>query len=232
MLRRNRKVARGDDDEEAASPSPHKVSLLPTLQQHHKRRARRRKRRFNHDSTKILNLLGMIICVLLVLIIGHSAFTRKQTSRHPPNPMSQSHRHKRTTDDSSSSTNVQRPFNQTIDCPLEPIQGYPFEYNLVEMLEDWPIDDISLDTPTSHASLCAFDWNHDVDREKMERYRKLELPFVIAGDPQVAEGTKHHLLHPVGANKFKLTLCCFTCSCGSMESTRISSQHARSRHKV
>ncbi|CAJ1940477.1 unnamed protein product [Cylindrotheca closterium] len=105
-----------------------------------------------------------------------------------PNRTFRSHDRHRVTRDSRWGLN--NTFNQSTHCLLEPIPGYPVQFNLLQMLEAWPIDEINgpeARQDTSYQSLCVFQWSNALDRKKMERYRKLELPFIMAGDPEVLE---------------------------------------------
>lgn len=212
MLRRNRKV--NDDDDERVLPS---VTLLPALQQQYKK-PRRRKRRY--DNNRIQNLLlDIFLCCLLAvgLYLAPSRIYRNSTIFRS---------HKRIVSDDS----IQKRFNQSTDCPLDPVPGeYPIEFNLVRMLEAWPVDDISNHDGNTFQSLCVFDWNQD--REKIDRYRRLELPFIIAGDPQVEEGKKRQILQ-MPELKMILTLMALPCSDPSMESTWVSCQHVGARYQV
>jgi hypothetical protein len=69
------------------------------------------------------------------------------------------------------------------NCPDEPPHGYPYHWDLVDILKDWPTDD---PTPPSelHQGLCVFDYTKDYD--KAMTYRTAEVPFVVQNDPQVA----------------------------------------------
>jgi Cupin-like domain len=70
-------------------------------------------------------------------------------------------------------------------CPYDPPEGYPFAWNLLELLQHWPPDNITLpDDNRIYQGLCVFDYQADF--EKALRYREAELPFVIYNDPQVA----------------------------------------------
>jgi hypothetical protein len=72
-------------------------------------------------------------------------------------------------------------------CPDVPPEGYPFQWNLVgDILAQWPADD--MDPPASatiYQGLCVFDFEKDYD--KAFRYRNEELPFIVRGDPAVAQ---------------------------------------------
>lgn len=77
------------------------------------------------------------------------------------------------------------------DCPESPPEGYPVEWNLVhEVLSQWPADDPEL--PASgklHQGLCIFDLQKDYEENmrKALNYRNAEVPFVVRGDPNVAQ---------------------------------------------
>jgi Cupin-like domain len=70
-------------------------------------------------------------------------------------------------------------------CPHDPPDGYPFAWNLLELLKHWPPDNITLpDDNRIYQGLCVFDYM--VDFDKALRYRQAEVPFVVHNDPQVA----------------------------------------------
>ena len=75
------------------------------------------------------------------------------------------------------------------DCPETPPEGYPVEWNLVdEVLRQWPADDPEL--PASgrlYQGLCVFDLRKKGNLKKALNYRNAEVPFVVRGDPQVAQ---------------------------------------------
>ncbi len=75
------------------------------------------------------------------------------------------------------------------DCPETPPEGYPVEWNLVdEVLRQWPADDPEL--PASgilYQGLCVFDVRKNGNLEKALNYRNAEVPFVVRGDPQIAQ---------------------------------------------
>lgn len=70
------------------------------------------------------------------------------------------------------------------DCPNEPPPGYPYAWNMIDLLNHWPPDD---PTPRSniHQGLCVFDFH--TDYQKAMNYRSKELPFVVVNDPSVAK---------------------------------------------
>lgn len=75
------------------------------------------------------------------------------------------------------------------NCPDKPPAGYPFEWKLVdEVLDNWPVKQIENVPAKIHNGLCIFDYAKDY--EKAVRYRKVELPFVVVNDPQVARAAE------------------------------------------
>lgn len=71
------------------------------------------------------------------------------------------------------------------DCPATPPQGYPFAWNMLQVLDNWGPDDTN--PPASglvYQGLCVFDYQTDYD--KALTYRNAELPFVVVNDPAVA----------------------------------------------
>lgn len=71
------------------------------------------------------------------------------------------------------------------NCPDEPPPGYPFEWKLAsEVLASWPVLEVD-EIPDNkiHQGLCVFDYQTEYD--KALRYRRAELPFVMANDPAV-----------------------------------------------
>jgi hypothetical protein len=75
-----------------------------------------------------------------------------------------------------------------LDCPATPPPGYPFAWNLMEMLDHWPVDDTTPKRPTIHQGLCVFDYRTEYD--KAMTYRNAEVPFVVENDPAVAKTTE------------------------------------------
>ena len=70
------------------------------------------------------------------------------------------------------------------NCPPVPPPNYPYNYKLVDILQQWPADD-PYPTERIYQSLCVFDYQ--TDYEKAMTYRNAELPFVLKGDPAVAK---------------------------------------------
>jgi hypothetical protein len=67
-------------------------------------------------------------------------------------------------------------------CPDVPEPGYPKEYPILDLLNNWNTDET--DIPAMHYnSLCYFDYQ--TERYKAENYRKAEVPFVVYNVPEV-----------------------------------------------
>jgi hypothetical protein len=73
------------------------------------------------------------------------------------------------------------------NCPKEPPNGYPYEWNTLEILKHWPTDDPK---PRSkiHQGLCVFDYEEDYVKALL--YRNAEVPFIVKNDPSVAKAVE------------------------------------------
>lgn len=69
------------------------------------------------------------------------------------------------------------------NCPFDPPDGYPYAWNIIEVLDHWPPDDPN-PPDNVHQGICVFDYK--MDQAKVMHYRDQELPFVVRGDPEVA----------------------------------------------
>lgn len=78
-------------------------------------------------------------------------------------------------------------FYDIYNCPFDPPEGYPYAWNILDVLKNWPPDD-----PTPHLDIhqgwCVFDYQTEYDKAK--NYRNHELPFVVRGDPEVASAVE------------------------------------------
>jgi Cupin-like domain len=84
------------------------------------------------------------------------------------------------------SDQVMNPTYDIYNCPDVPPEGYPFAWNMIQILKNWSPDNTK--PPSSniiYQSLCVFDYT--IDYEKAITYRNAELPFVVMNDPAVAE---------------------------------------------
>ena len=92
------------------------------------------------------------------------------------------------TDDASSSSEAEAVLYYDIyNCPEAPPVGYPKEWNLVQdVLGSWPADEMEIQH-TLHQGLCVFNYTNTKEYQTALRYRDAELPFVIRGDPAVAQ---------------------------------------------
>jgi hypothetical protein len=81
----------------------------------------------------------------------------------------------------------ENPSYDIYNCPDQPPKGYPHDWNTLTLLEHWKPDDPN---PPSklHQGLCVFDYR--TDYVKALTYRKQELPFVMSGDPAVAQAVE------------------------------------------
>lgn len=69
------------------------------------------------------------------------------------------------------------------DCPDKPVDGYPYAWPILTLLDNWSPDDTTI-PEVIYQGLCVFDYQKDFD--KAMRYRNLELPFIMQNDPEVA----------------------------------------------
>lgn len=72
-----------------------------------------------------------------------------------------------------------------LNCPDTPPAGYPYEWNLVQLLQHWGIDDTDIPPDYLHQGLCVFDWT--TDHKKVRTYRQAEVPFVLQNHPDVMQ---------------------------------------------
>lgn len=94
------------------------------------------------------------------------------------------------------------------NCPFQPPRGYPYQWNLLTLLENWNPDDT---TPRStiYNGLCIFDYQQDY--EKALNYRSHDVPFVVVNDPAVQKSAERWS-HPgymealLGDRKYGTTL--------------------------
>jgi hypothetical protein len=83
----------------------------------------------------------------------------------------------------NSSAERQQPLQYDVfDCPNKPPPRYPFDWNLMRILNRWNVDDARVPANV-HQSVCVFDWERD--RHKIRAYRDAEVPFVVSNDPSV-----------------------------------------------
>ncbi|CAJ1961855.1 unnamed protein product [Cylindrotheca closterium] len=70
------------------------------------------------------------------------------------------------------------------NCPKKPPEGYPYQWKTFDVITDWKPNDVN---PPSqiHQGICVFDYRKDY--VKALNYRKAEVPFVVRGDPEVAQ---------------------------------------------
>jgi len=78
------------------------------------------------------------------------------------------------------------------NCPDQPPEGYPFSWNVLDVLDNWNPDDTELpsDAKRLHQGLCVFDHDKPAHQAKMNTYRTAEVPFVVQHYPEVMKTTK------------------------------------------
>ena len=84
------------------------------------------------------------------------------------------------------------------DCPDTPPPDYPLHYSLVEMLKEWPADQLqwpafhaTVDHPYLYQSLCVFDWDRLEHRQRMRRYQvEYDVPFILRNQPEIMQTTE------------------------------------------
>lgn len=80
---------------------------------------------------------------------------------------------------------IENPLSYDIyNCPKTPPEGYPYQWKTVDVITHWKPNDVN---PPSqiHQGICVFDYRKDY--VKALNYRKAEVPFVVRGDPEVAQ---------------------------------------------
>lgn len=73
-------------------------------------------------------------------------------------------------------------FDNEANCPLHPSTDYPKAWKTMDIIANWNPDDTN-PHPAIYQGICKFDF--ETDFEKIENYRKAEVPFVIQNDPDV-----------------------------------------------
>ena len=78
------------------------------------------------------------------------------------------------------------------NCPEFPPDGYPTQWPVLDVLDNWGPDD-----PTPHEEIyqgwCVFDYR--TEKNKANNYRHAELPFIMRNDPAAAR-TAERWNHP------------------------------------
>jgi len=75
------------------------------------------------------------------------------------------------------------------NCPEYPVEDYPIQWPVLDVLHNWPTDDHDADAHKEiYQGICIFDYN--TEYEKADNYRHAEVPFVMRNDPQVARTTE------------------------------------------
>ena len=88
-----------------------------------------------------------------------------------------------------------------LDCPDTPHPEYPLFYPLLDVLEEWPADELvrpsvgtsqtTAERPYLFHSLCIFDWSRRDHRERIKLYQiDHDLPFLIRNHPEFLQTTE------------------------------------------
>lgn len=81
-----------------------------------------------------------------------------------------------------------RPFERP-ECPPNPPPGYPKQYSVLKMVENWNPD--STEIPPFHFdSLCHFDYQNSSQLAAAYNYRAKEVPYVVYNVPELDEVVK------------------------------------------
>lgn len=83
---------------------------------------------------------------------------------------------------------VPNPDYDVNNCPKDPPEGYPYQWKTLHVLENWSPNDPHSPPSEIHQGLCVFDYRRDY--LKALNYRKREVPFVVRGDPEVAQAVE------------------------------------------
>ena len=111
-------------------------------------------------------------------------------------------------DDGIRQTSHLVPFDP-LDCPDTPPPGYPLEFPLVDILQEWPVDQLQWPIPSStvmedattstrndnrpylYHSLCMFDWDRPDHRERVRRYQlDFDVPMIVRHHPEFMQATE------------------------------------------
>jgi hypothetical protein len=101
---------------------------------------------------------------------------------------------------SSSNNTTFDPF----DCPDVPPPEYPFHYSLVDILKEWPADELhwpqpghrndTKNHPYLFQSLCIFDWNRPEHQERSRRYQvEYDVPIIVRNHPEFLQASERWL---------------------------------------
>ena len=69
------------------------------------------------------------------------------------------------------------------ECPEFPPEDYPRTYSILDILKNWPPDEVDPRPARIHQSICSFDYV--TERRKALNYRLAEKPFVVRNIPDM-----------------------------------------------
>jgi len=74
-----------------------------------------------------------------------------------------------------------------MDCPKDPPEGYPTQFSLVDILQNWNPDNVFFhkENQSIYQGICIFDYFTPNHYEYALNYQRSEVPFVLKNHPQV-----------------------------------------------
>lgn len=105
------------------------------------------------------------------------------------------------------SDQISQPAYDIFKCPPAPPPGYPFQWQLLKVVENWNPENTTVPSRIFN-SLCTFDYEQDY--EKAMAYRNAEVPFVMKRDPRIAATAERwnsngYMQHLLGSVKHRTT---------------------------
>ena len=87
--------------------------------------------------------------------------------------------------------------NPPVDSPATKVQAdaegkppadYPELFSMLQMLEDWPVDEVRIPVDYGHdTSIRAFEFSSEQDMAQARIWREMEVPFLVKNVPNVKE---------------------------------------------
>jgi hypothetical protein len=94
------------------------------------------------------------------------------------------------------------------DCPATPPAGYPQEYPIMDIIQNWSPDKPLPVPPRHYHALCRFDYEKPGDLEKAVAYREAEVPFIVYNNPAAQKVVRnwakdHYLENLLGQERYR-----------------------------
>jgi len=105
-----------------------------------------------------------------------------------------------------------------MDCPERPPPGYPREYPILDVLQNWNVSTVTTDPEglprEIFQGVCVFDVvasSQEKVKQQVEAYRAAEVPFVIRNDPAVLKSVAlwnrpNYLVSKTQGKQYRATL--------------------------